>query len=61
LCSEFLKGYTPPKKLKNTTFFVIYDKDDSRIVLPVWTKKSYEVLRKYFPDSAKLVNTSLFE
>ena len=61
LCSEFLNSSQIPEKLENTTFFVIYDKDDNRSVLPVWTKKSYEVLKKYFPNSAKLVDTSLFE
>lgn len=61
LCSEFLNSSHIPKKLENTTFFVIYDKENDKSVLPVWTKKSYEVLRKYFSDSAKLVDTSLFE
>lgn len=61
LCSEFLIGSTPPKKFENTTFFVIYDKDDSEMALPIWTYKRYLILKKYFPESAKLVDTSLFE
>lgn len=59
LPSETIKFVWVPSRFIKKEFFVLRA-DSNAAVLPIWTWKSYELLKKYFPDSAKLVDTTLF-
>lgn len=59
LCSEVDKGSWVPSQYEKIKFFVMYSEDE-KSVLPIWTQMSYELFKTHFPDSARLVDTTIF-